>query len=236
MIEYEDRAVAFVDVLGFKTLVKSSVNKTESLGKLTELVHLLETAIPFFNLNVNSNVAPELIPKFTYISDCIILSAPLKDERSPYYDGLEAVCMRVIQLTHHFLREGYLLRGGISVGKTWHTGTNIVGPAYQDAYKLEVDGDEPIVLLSEAACRIKPFSSRLRIKHDDKVFLNGLNDIYMSGKHEYGTIHSTYDTYKSIVENTINHGNLPADPLKKWVWFKDYLEAEASLDKKWTAA
>ncbi|MFT6051062.1 MAG: hypothetical protein ACI9B9_000702 [Halioglobus sp.] len=46
--------------------------------------------------------------------------------------------MRTIQLTHIFLAKGYLIRGGVSIGKVWHTESNIIGPAYQGAYLVKL--------------------------------------------------------------------------------------------------
>ena len=39
--------------------------------------------------------------------------------------------MRSIQLTHLFINEGYLIRGGIDIGLACHEYGNIVGPAYK---------------------------------------------------------------------------------------------------------
>ena len=237
MITFEDRAVAFIDILGFTPLVNNSVNDEDSLDKLSRLVSLLEQAVPTLNAQVNKDVPQGLIPQHTYISDCIILSAPLRDDKHGYdfYDGLDLVCMRVIQLTHFFLNEGYLIRGGISVGKAWHTDSNIVGPAYQEAYGLEKSGNSPAVHLSESACKIIACSSRVRLKHDGKVFVNGLCDIYNPRRYEHGGNESTYAKYRLIIDEMINHGNLAPKDLKKWTWFKEYLEAEANLNQQWQA-
>ena len=131
MIEFENRAVAFIDVLGFKALVNSATDNPDSLTQLSNLIVLLEKAVPRFDAQVDHSVPSHLIPKHNYISDCIILSAPLSDTARRNYNGLDILIMRVIQLTHFFLNAGYLIRGGISVGKVWHTDPNIVGPAYQ---------------------------------------------------------------------------------------------------------
>lgn len=67
------------------------------------------------------------------------------------YNGLSVLVMRVIQLTHILLSKGYLIRGGISVGDVWHTESNIVGAAYQEAYSIESQAIAPCVKLSSAA-------------------------------------------------------------------------------------
>ena len=124
-IEFEDRAVAFIDVLGFSSLVTSAASDPLAFEELQVLVDILSSVIPYLDQGVSKTVPVHLIPEHTYISDSIILSAPLKDDAMKSYNGLSIVVMRCIQLTHHFLKAGYLLRGGISIGKAWHNKSNI---------------------------------------------------------------------------------------------------------------
>jgi hypothetical protein len=151
MIEFEERAVAFIDVLGFKTLVGKSVKESQSLDQLERLIKLLSSAVHELNAAVSPHVSDHLIPKHLYISDCIILSAPIKDSERRSYSGVDLLVMRSIQISQLFLEAGYLVRGGISVGQVWHTASNIVGPAYQDAFDLERKADLPRIILSDAA-------------------------------------------------------------------------------------
>ena len=153
-ISFEYRAVAFLDVLGFSSLVSKAGSDAASLNKLQSLVDILSSAVPTLDAIVNPNVPEHLIPKHNYLSDSIILSAPMSDATAKNYNGLEVLVMRVIQLTHHLLAAGYLLRGGLSVGKVWHTDSNIIGPAYQEAYSIEANAEDPCVALSDAAVAI----------------------------------------------------------------------------------
>ena len=107
-ITYEERAVAFIDVLGFSKLVEKSAQNDSERMQLQFLVNLLESTIPVFNQCVRDDVPSHLIPKYIYISDSIILSAPLSDHDKKFYSGLESVVMRTIQLSHRFLEAGYL--------------------------------------------------------------------------------------------------------------------------------
>jgi class 3 adenylate cyclase len=67
---------------------------------------------------------------------------------------LEILVMRVIQVTQLLLDFGYLVRGAIEVGKVWHVDANIVGPAYQEAYRLEPTAKMPRVILSAPATQL----------------------------------------------------------------------------------
>lgn len=74
-IVFEQRAVAFIDVLGFKSVVENSGGS--NLRFLEELLEILETAVPSMDGAVDSAVPKELIPRHISISDSIILSTPL---------------------------------------------------------------------------------------------------------------------------------------------------------------
>ena len=249
-VSFEERAVAFVDVLGFKTIVANAVTDAAAMKQLQSLVDLLSGAVPTLDATVATSVPKHLIPRHNYISDCIILSAPLSDSTVTNYNGLEILVMRVIQLTHHFLNEGYLLRGGLTVGQVWHTDTNIVGPAYQDAYLLESKGDNPCVVLSPTAEAM--WKSRLgngsrmciRNAHPERCFcakkkapliVNGLHDFYIPQNTQHGEIERRYEKYSLIVEQRIASA-LPRSAKKKWRWFKQYLAAESREGAKWEVA
>lgn len=232
MIKFEDKAVAFLDVLGFKALVDRATNDPQSLDQLSQLVQLLEKAVPMLDDRVDSAVSRHLIPKHTYISDCIILSAPLSDEENPKYNGLEIVMVRVVQLTHFLLKAGYLIRGGISIGKVWHDGSNIIGPAYQEAYLLERNTKEPIVILSEDAKKKELWTTRICLSHKEKYFVNGLLSLFIPNNEQYGAIEAAYEEYSDLVQKKLD-SPLEDSAKEKWDWFKEYLEMESSDGPKW---
>lgn len=236
-IEFEDRAVAFIDVLGFSSLVTSAASDSNALTELQMLVNTLSSAVPYLDQGVSKTVPVHLIPEHTYISDSIILSAPLKDDAMKNYNGLSLVVMRCIQLTHHFLKAGYLLRGGISTGKVCHNKSNIVGPAYQEAYELEHKGNHPCIVLSESAKALwKGYGSRMCVVNEDNIaMVNGLHDYYILGNTERGVIEKAFNEYQTLATQRIN-SQLPEKAEAKWKWFYDYLAAERSEAMKWAIA
>jgi len=233
-IIFENRAVAFIDILGFKNFVNDAVanNNVDSLDKL---VHLLSSAVPGLNGVVDGSVPKHLIPCHIYISDCIILSAPISDPSVPSYNGLSTVVMRVIQLSHRLLGAGHLIRGGISVGDVWHSASNIIGPAYQEAFQLEHKGQEPVVVLSPTAKQHWKSPSRLCLDHGGEVFVNSLFADYIPNSCGYGVIEKTYKEYAELAEKRLGEG-LDGSAKEKWQWFKDFVQAEASDGQKWKPA
>ncbi len=227
-ITFEQRAVAFIDVLGFKPVVDHAAQGSKNLAELQELIELLSTAVPSLDGSVDASVPTELIPKHIYISDSIILSAPLTSERMTSYNGLSILVMRVIQLTHILLSKGYLIRGGISVGDVWHTESNIVGAAYQEAYSIESQAIVPCVKLSSAAVdhmnKTEGSGNKMCIDYKNCFMVNGLHDYYIQDK-SHGAAARAFEGYARLVDRNIE-GYHPESVRYKWWWFKQYLDSE----------
>jgi len=229
-VAFEDRAVAFIDVLGFRALTSAAVSDSVTLERLGKLIALLESAIPTLDRDVSVSVPTALIPQHLYVSDSIILSAPISVTLSgwSHYDGLSIIVMRAIQLTHAFAAEGYLVRGGVSIGKAWHTKKNIVGPAYIEAYQAEQSADMPRILLTPDACemwnRRRRGTSRMCIDYRGEFMVNGLFDYYVPGLDPSGaeTAFRTYQDHATRVLSNCTSESV----LQKWRWFKQYLDDE----------
>lgn len=234
-MEFEDRAVAFIDVLGFKTLVNEAVESEPARQKLAELVTLLESVIPSLDAGIESTVPRHLIPRHQYISDCIILSAPLTDSEQGRYNGVSIVIMRAIQLSHFFMNEGYLIRGGISSGKLWHTENNIIGPAYQEAYLLEANGKEPRVQIHPNALKYWDGGSRMCLQDGNISFVNALFDYYIPNNTNHGVIEATYEKYERFAAEALG-SQLPQEAKNKWQWFQQFLQSEKPEGLKWDTA
>jgi hypothetical protein len=228
MIQFEDKAVAFIDVLGFKALVNKAALSASDLPQLDQLVQLLGMVIPYLDGSVEKSVPQHLIPRHLCISDCIILSAPLHvsfDEHKNY-SGLEILVMRVIQVTQLLLDFGYLVRGAIEVGKVWHVDTNIVGPAYQEAYRLEPSAKMPRVILSAAATQLwrtsgESAGNRMCINYEGQYIVNGLHSYYIPARFG-GDISAAFNRYAAVVTHNLNAG-LDPDCHSKWEWMLQYL-------------
>src|SRR5262245_5947876 len=109
-----DRVVAFVDILGFKDLLKemegnSSVFQTVS----NALRHLLDTE--------NTLTAHEHTTEMTTFSDCTVLSV------APSSEFFLLDLVRYLSIT--LLRRGILFRGAIITAPLFHEGRIVFGPA-----------------------------------------------------------------------------------------------------------
>jgi hypothetical protein len=232
-IKFENRAVAFIDVLGFKSVVDVAVKDDEKLCELKELIGVLQRAVPNLDGTVDPCVPRDLIPKHIYISDSIVLSAPLESDKQPSYRGLSTLVMRVIQISHILLSKGYLIRGGISVGQVWHTDSNIVGTAYQEAYQIETRTHVPRVELSQGAKelwnRTEGSANTMCLDYKSHFMVNVLHDYYIQDT-SHGAAERAFEKYSRVIKESLEEDH-PESIEYKWWWFKQYLESEVARNE-----
>ena len=138
--DYEDRIVAFVDILGFKDLVDSSKDDVKVLRNITSALSTLYEWIWQWEADgVDSSFA------FTQFSDSVVLSA-LADTQ----DSFEMLLQLMLGIVDIAYSNGIIVRGGISRGKLIHDREMVVGPAMVDAYLLEnTIAKYPRIVISE---------------------------------------------------------------------------------------
>lgn len=151
-VKFSTRAVAFLDILGFKELVKAAHESEAGRRRLSRLMRKLLSNAPLNRL-VNPTAPVRLHPRSIEISDSIVLSTPLTHPDYSWYQGLQIVIMRCSQIASILLEEGYLLTGAINVGPMQHTPRNVIGVAYQDAFARQSTVCSPAIVLSPEAAR-----------------------------------------------------------------------------------
>lgn len=138
--QYENRLVAYIDILGFKELVARSVEPNPSVTP-TDIKKILELPGPAemdaIILGRIGDIAQSGY-RMTAFSDCAVLST------EPTEQGL-------IHLLHHVGKIGFnlvklkcLCYGYITMGPVYHDNDVLFGPAFIDAYTyIEEDKKEP---------------------------------------------------------------------------------------------
>jgi hypothetical protein len=123
---YSKRYVAFVDILGFGSIVNQSQSSPAQTKKLVELLESVTKTIP---------TAIDTIEDDDYrvqaFSDCIVLSE--KATRTGLLHLLATVSAHSVAL----LGSRILIRGGIAKGLLYHSQNVVFGPAMLEAYRLE---------------------------------------------------------------------------------------------------
>lgn len=121
--KYEERIVAFVDILGFSSMInKSESNEIE----YERIKHALDT------IQLVKNRTASLIAKVTTFSDSIVISYPTNGKDPLFY-----ILIDLVHLQLDLLQQGVLVRGGIAKGKVRHVKEMVFGPAMVAAYELE---------------------------------------------------------------------------------------------------
>lgn len=156
--EYESRYVAFIDILGFKELIKqhkqTHQNGPASLNAIYDALSLDYRGFVEDYIRVkkqcNGNDADQADLKMNTFSDFVVVSS------SPCSIGLEMLLFVVARVSQDWLSKGYLSRGGITKGSVVHVGSNesrplVFGPAFVEAYLLEQEvADYPRIILSRS--------------------------------------------------------------------------------------
>ena len=117
---YQHRVVAFVDILGFKSLVAKG--KVSTILKAMEIIRERVRLIPD---NIDSPL------QTSQFSDSLILSAPNDG------NGVIHLVHFVSLLTSELFLHGIWCRGAITSGKMHHEGSVAFGPALIDAIEME---------------------------------------------------------------------------------------------------
>jgi len=128
---YEERIVAFVDILGFRDLIK----KTETNQGLAERTLSILNYVKDIRDKNRSGIRPECDVhgrQVTIFSDSVVISYPTYSNNclfSAIYD--------IVLLQFNMFANGFPMRGGISLGAIHHQQDIAFGPALIDAYDLE---------------------------------------------------------------------------------------------------
>jgi hypothetical protein len=122
---YGERIVAFIDILGFRELVRK-IGEDDKLRK--RLHHSLERIRSFKEFSLRSETAQKNL-EVSVFSDSIAISG------SP--DELATIVWTALGLQSNLLAMGVLVRGGIAKGRTFHADDMLYGDGLIKAYDLE---------------------------------------------------------------------------------------------------
>lgn len=147
-MNYEERIVVFLDILGFKSLIGKTVERTgnDIPAEIDRVHEALMTVRQVFDLDDKSASKRRTSKKVTQFSDSVVISF-LLDEPSELFWTLVEVQHMLLEL----VSRGILCRGGVALGKLIHSETVIFGPAMVDAYEAETRAAMyPRVILDES--------------------------------------------------------------------------------------
>lgn len=136
-MKYQQRIVAFIDILGFKAILNDTVGKddTDDEKNIDKVVSAYKAIRDIWDLDKKSKLldtSSSESKKVTIFSDSIVISFKAEEPSEVFYTLLELKWL-IMRLLWH----GILCRGAVSIGKFIHTDEYLFGPALVEAYLLE---------------------------------------------------------------------------------------------------
>lgn len=120
--DYQERYVALLGLLGFAAQVGRAERDREERAKLHEILCLMRDSLC---------EGPSIGMRFTYFSDCIVLSALRTG------GGLWKIFQSIDLLTFDLLQYDVFVRGGLTGGLAHHSKDFVCGTAMIRAFELE---------------------------------------------------------------------------------------------------
>jgi len=221
--DYENRLVAFIDVLGFKRLVTDISQNKQSFDSIADLLGFMKQAEE--NVRQQETYFKDVMESLeaTAISDSLIISARF-DPEQPL--DILAFLYYIKSLQAKFLGEyKTLIRGYVCAGMMYHQDNVLFGKPYIRAYEAEKDVNGPKVAIdpdleslieqAESETKFTDEKELTRRDEDGWWFINYLQD---PNKHKGNT--SPYCYY------------LPE--ITEWLWKELRTQRGRTLEKyKW---
>ena len=191
-MEYKDRLILFVDILGFTSKVYKS---TTDKGTAENLKNTLEYLEIMFRKNYEGDSL-----EFTQFSDSIVISFPVNYPGGAYY-----IITQASFAIHALFTNNFICKGVISVGKLYHKGDLLFGPEFLNVMKLEAMEDLPRVIFDEKILEIaKLCPGEGNIGYPDfelKIINNHIHKIESSKLYEV----AWYKDYETLVGKSNDH-------------------------------
>ena len=226
---FEERFIAFVDIIGFKEIVKKAKGNDEYQKKISEVLNYIAKIKndnyhgEWAEYGVNSDVA--------VFSDSIVISYSCNKD----YDGLYHLLMDLIYICFTLIQNDIYVRGGITVGEVIHDQNISWGPAFVEAYKLEEENAiYPRIIIDKKAIDRGKEIYACEFPHDeggddldDFIILDADGAYYLDYLSQWEEFEYMEDYLKwlkhvrSITIENLNNSSLPKIKMK-YVWFARY--------------
>ena len=224
----EERLVAVIDILGYTQMTQESNSSIDMQRKILLAQELFKRERGFLDKYRN------LDKEISSGSDTIVFS--YRKSRS----ALFCLLMDIIHFQFRMLAEGFLVRGGISMGKMKHDDSDsvFVGPGYIQASCLEKKADFPRVIIEEETIRRlfeewpSLHSPEEEMNYINRLIAQDVDDGYFYV--DFLRANSEFDFYaayllflersKYLIEENLNDYKLIRNPRakSKWEWFRRY--------------
>lgn len=232
---YQERFVAFLDILGFGDLIRRSVLDPPevTIADITSALDLPKPVQKGKMLISEVGDISESDHRITQFSDCIVISTQSSEA------GLLYIVDHVERIAFSLLKLGFLCRGGVSKGLLFHEKNIVFGPAMIDAYKLENEqAINPRVILSR---EVESFALGMSAGQIIKRKLYKCEDFYivhvlrllafaLTIPCEVGEWETAYLNIRLHLQKEISRLSDRCKEQDKIKWFKKYFDQTVSVD------
>lgn len=217
----ENYIVAYIDLLGMTNRIKK-----EKDDLTLNILHNLYTFSEHLTKKIDLDGQKDI--QFKIFSDNIIVAKKLAVEPEQRARDIEnlLLCVRGIQMDAASDSVGWLLRGGITVGKFFIDDVMVWGEALLRAYALEDKlANYPRIVLDD--CVVRECMEREELlpycveDFDGVYFLNYLHNCHFSGER----LKNGFEKMKKEIEDKVDDKTR-----QKMIWHKNFINAE--LDRK----
>lgn len=216
-MQYEERLVAFLDILGFKKIIKKTETETKEFENLISLLRRIKDGVE--RLNKEDENPTDI--RMSIFSDSIIISAALTN-------NVDIFAEQLLRTNIWLLEQGYFVRGGIDYGKVYHKEDTVFGPAFIRAYELETIADYPRIVLSEKAkekLSHEKNENTIAVKLSSFYFKKDCDGLYYIDYFNSSDSSSEYEIFLNNLENMTNNNmseNIGNESIvKKMEWIKN---------------
>jgi len=127
---YEERIIAYIDILGFTKKIENTVENLEMTQKIYDFISLVHK--DFFKEIDKKEKFLDSSYEVTQSSDCLAISYVASEKASVF-----RMLMSLLYLQIDAIQNGLLLRGAVTCGKLIHDKTHLFGPAMNAVVDME---------------------------------------------------------------------------------------------------
>ena len=221
---YDERFVAFIDILGFKSLIEETITNDAKYQYIQGVLNHI-SSVQYENYHgIFSEYG--VFKEVSVFSDSIVISYP---KELSIGCGLFHLLIDVTHLCLDLLEANILVRGGITYGKMYHSEKVCFGPAMIRAYEMEENlAVYPRIIVEQNAI----LTAFLHMPEEDHYYINNLlsnnGDYYyldfLSQCSEFDDEES-YIIYmkkvKYFIETQLKMNHDPKIS-QKYIWFSNY--------------
>lgn len=244
--EIHKSIIAFVDILGFKELVRNAKTEGKSQELFTDFHEVLSI---WFNRIENFHKEIFEMPyigskkdryKIRIFTDCVLIGCPISKSGCNYnfiegcYEFFD-ILSTLYLFQSEMVNQGYFVRGAIAVDELYMDDVIIYGNGVTEAYEAESKHAKyPRIILTESAKDMfmeidKSFTRQghknylnpyLNRDSDGQLFLNYLESIKI-GESDYEFVNEL-EKHKQIVEGNLSRYYGNPHILEKYIWAANY--------------